>query len=177
MANSDYRTPGGGSNYLCLPSDPEYESNAPDNIPHSVLTRVWYETSRNRDAFSNPTSNLLAPCAVCESDLRVTQVMILAKVSCPSDDWVLDYKCYIMSMADTHTTDAAGQSRFVKGEYFSTSYVCVDQKAESLTSKPSADWSGSPIYLSRAQCTGAGALGSCPPYKAGKALSCVVCTK
>ena len=177
MANSDYRTPGGGSNYLCLPSDPEYESYAPDNIPHSVLTRVWYETGRNRDAFSNPTSNLLAPCAVCGSDLRVTKVMIPAKVSCPSDDWVLEYKGYIMSMADTHTTDAAGQSRFVKGEYFSTSYVCVDQKAESLTSKPSADWRGSPIYLSRAQCTGAGALESCPPYRAGKALSCVVCTK
>ena len=103
--------------------------------------------------------------------------MIPAKVSYPSDDWVLEYKGYIMSMADSHAILPDGQSRFVIGEYFSTSYVCVDQKVESLTSKPSADWSGSQIYLSRVQCTGAGALGNCQPYKAGKALSCVVCTK
>ena len=172
MANSDYRTPGGGTNYLCLPSDPEYDSYAPDNVPHTVLTRVWYETQENLNAFPNPTFQHLAPCAVCESDQRVTKVMIPAAVRCPNSDWVLEYKGYVMSMVDTHT-----DGTFVKGEYFSTSYVCVDQKAESLTSKPNTDWSGSPLYLSRAQCTGAGALGSCPPYKSGKALSCVVCTK
>lgn len=77
-----------------------------------------------------------------------------------------------MSMVDTHS-DA---KTFVTEYFYKTSYICVDQAAESLTSQ-TGDGSGSPIYLARAQCTGAGALGSCPPYKSGKALSCVVCTK
>ena len=163
MANTNFRANGGGSNYLCLPSNPEYDSYAPDNVPHTVLTKVWYETQRNLNAFPNPTFMHLAPCAVCESDQRVTKVMIPAAVRCPNSDWVLEYKGYVMSMADTHSDTKT----VVTEDYYKTSYICVDQAEESLTSQP-GDWSGSPIYLARAQCSGAGALGSCPPYKSGE---------
>ena len=96
--------------------------------------------------------------------------MIPAAVRCPYSDWVLEYKGYVN--VDTH----ADAKTVVTEDYYKTSHICADQAAESLTSQP-GDWSGSPIYLARAQCTGAGALGSCQPYKSGKALSCVVCTK
>ena len=144
MANSDHKSPGGGSNYLCLPTDPKYDSHAPTNTPWSALGRVWYQTDQHRGAFPTESYKHLVPCAVCEADQRVTEVMVPAAVRCLNSNWVLEYKGYIMA-ALTNDLDKS----YIKDIYYKTSYICVDQKAESLTSKPNTEWSGCRFSLSR----------------------------
>jgi len=40
-----------------------------------------------------------------------------------------------------------------------------------------ADTRGALLYLVKADCSGHGTTGQCPPYEADKQLTCVVCTK
>lgn len=173
MAAPDHRASGGGSNYQCLPSDAEYDKYAPTAPLHSVLRRVWYEIQMTPNVFPKPLHQHLVPCAVCEANQRITKLMMPAAVRCPTSDWTLEFKGYLMTIADTYNDKVT----IIANNYYKTTYECVDQESESLTSAPNTEWTGSPIYLSRAQCSGDGALGSCPPYQTDKALSCVVCTK
>ena len=163
MTGKDMVSSGGGSGYQCLPDDPEYNSNAPIAV-YSSLRATTYR------GFFN--SNHKVPCAVCETQQRVTQLMIPAKTRCPSHDWTLEYQGYLVAQAEHN----GGGDDFFKQAYYSTLYECVDGNPESLTSK-SYPHVGSSIYLVNAQCSGRGALDNCPPYKQGTALSCVVCSK
>ena len=103
--------------------------------------------------------------------------MIPAATLCPSDDWVLEYKGYLMTSA-THI-GSNDDSVIIKGKHSRDSYVCVDGKAEAITSPAVGDWiQGVTLYTVSASCTGPGALKNCPPYKGDTtALSCVVCSR
>ena len=172
-AAPDYRTAGSGANYLCLPSDPQYDPKSPSKAHHSLLTKVWYEDINYPSAFpGTPSIRHLVPCAVCEAVQRVTHAMIPAAVKCPSSEWTTEYKGYIMSSANIDKSSVKLTDHFSR-----TTFICVDENSESFDSKPFTSYSGSPIFFTRVQCSGDGALGNCPPYKADKALSCVFCTK
>ena len=56
-----------------------------------------------------------------------------------------------------------------------TEYECVDKDPESVAGLDAAGWgSGSAIFNHvEASCNGM----ACPPYEAGKELTCVVCTR
>ena len=57
--------------------------------------------------------------------------MIPAKIRCPNSDWVIEYKGFLMSAAE-HKRDQG----FYTDMHVRTSYVCVDDKPESVTFKP-----------------------------------------
>lgn len=171
VAAPDHDTSGGGTNYMCLPADPDYHPNSPDKAPSATIFRVWYEITSDLDKLPKVHKESV-PCAVCESDRRVTQLMIPATTRCPSSDWVLEYNGYLMSAPTQYHSGG-----FLKDSYYRTSYICVDKNFESFGQKPDTAWSGSGLYLIRAECQKPGGLGTCPPYDAKKALACVVCSK
>lgn len=173
MAGHDYRSAGGGVNFQCLPADPQYSVSAPASVPYNGLRRVSYDIHFAPKMFGSASMNQHSiPCAVCETLQRVTKLMVPAMTRCPTADWTMEYRGYIMSAAEHFSSD-----EFVKDVYHSTTYECIDEKAESLTGKPQSDFSGMSMFPVRGQCSGSGALASCPPYQEGKALSCVVCSK
>ena len=96
VAVPDHGASGGGSNYMCLPADPEYHPNSPNNVLSATIFRVWYEIDNNLDKLPNLHRDSV-PCAVCESDQRLTQLMMPAKTRCPTSDWVLEYSGFLMS--------------------------------------------------------------------------------
>ena len=153
VAASDHYTTGGGSNYMCLPDDPEYHPNSPNKVLSATIFRVFYDIEDDIDKVPNVQMQSV-PCSVCESNQRLTQLMLPAKTRCPSSDWVLEYTGYLMA-APTQYTNAV----LMKGEYYRTSY------------------SGFGLYLTKADRVKGGKLGTCPPYDVNKAVACVVCTK
>lgn len=171
VAAPDHFTTGGGSNYICLPDDPEYHPNSPNKVLSATIFRVFYDIEDDIDKVPNVQMQSV-PCSVCESNQRLTQLMLPAKTRCPSSDWVLEYNGYLMA-APTQYTNAV----LMKGEYYRTSYICVNKMFETFGQKPDDAWSGSGLYLTKAECVKGGKLGTCPPYDVNKALACVVCTK
>ena len=179
MAGPDLRSSGGGSNYLCLPDDPSYDPQAAKGAVYSFLSSAQYEVIQSPNIFGKKFSTVehYVPCVACETQQRAPQIMIPAATLCPSDDWVLEYKGYLMTSA-THV-GSNDDSVIIKGKHSRDSYVCVDGKAEAIPSPAVGDWiQGVTLYAVSASCTGSGALKNCPPYKGDTtALSCVVCSK
>lgn len=177
MTGPDYFSAGGGSNYQCLPDDPEYDPLAPSRVAYSSLKPAWYHTigpGFKGPLFKKNVAYSTVPCAACETKQRVTQIMIPAKIRCPSD-WTLDYKGYLMAEAEGDLY--RDPPVYFKTNHFRSSYVCVDADAEP-SNKPTGLQGGAPIFPVAANCAGANALSNCPPYKADRtALSCVVCSK
>ena len=100
--------------------------------------------------------------------------MIPAKTRSPNSDWVIEYKGFLMSAAE-HDREQG----FYTDRHFRTSYVCVDDKPESATSKPiTGSWFGALLQPVSASCSGDEALVNCPPYLSDdRELSCVIFTK
>ena len=171
MVGKEYLSVGGGTNYLCLPDDPQYDLQHDFNNPGAGY-HIFLRGTRYR-SFSDSIINRRVPCVACETNQRVNRIMIPAKTSCPSSDWTLEYKGFIMSMAE-HA--GQGNTDLFRVAFFATSYVCVDSDPETLSDDVQHN-DGSLIYLVGADCSGRGALKGCPPYKQGPALPCVVCSK
>ena len=86
MAGPDIYSSGGGSNYQCLPDDPEYSSY---RVPatKSSLRNIVYIESPNIYGVNLHVQRV--PCIACESQRRVTLMMIPGKIRCPTSDWTL----------------------------------------------------------------------------------------
>ena len=151
---SYYNQGGGGSNYLCLPRDPEYSSTLgyiPGRQDHSPIHGSEYESP------VQGTHDHNVPCAVCHVSTRPTVVMIPAKASCPPN-WTREYYGYLTSGRKSHERNA---------------FECVDKAMESLPGGE-GDTNGALFYHTEATCsTGL----PCPPYNHHQELNCVVCTK
>ena len=147
--------PGGGSEYLCLPNQPEF-LNVTSGIQRrrSGVYGAEYESHDTAPAFGS-LLHFEAPCAACYST-RSAKIMIPGKVSCPSQ-WTREYYGYLMSEA----TQISGQS----------SYACMDIDAEAIGNI--RDLQGAGFYFAEVHCVGI----NCPPYDEGSELPCVVCTK
>lgn len=161
---------GGGSNYLCLPEDPQYPVT-PHKSTRSSLRHTFYNHFEQE-----VLRKYGVPCVTCETNQRVTQLMLPAATKCPSSDWTLEYEGIIMSPMEHEDN-----GDLVTDKEYRMQYVCVDAngKAVSTTSREHNDvWGGSYLYTVTVTCSGDGAIGNCPPYKSDKsALSCVVCSK
>ena len=141
---------GGGSNYLCMPPDPEYGlSYSPGVQGNSYLYGVEYEATvvPNR-------ANHNAQCAVCLLSDKEVLLMIPAKTSCP-DGWTREYYGYLMT-------------EHIKR----TEYVCVDKDMDPVPGSQHHIGSGH-FWHVEGHCDGV----PCPPYNNYKELNCVVCTK
>ena len=155
MAGSFYNQKGGGSEYLCLPDQPEFLGVT---AGHQTWRARVYGTEYE---LSSPLGNLgdyNAPCAACYTSARGAKIMIPGKVSCPSS-WTREYYGYLM-------TEAISNDRQRR------SYACVDVNAESIPGS-AGNINGAVLYFTEVYCHGI----KCPPYAAGNELSCVVCTK
>ena len=152
---SSFSEDGGGSNYLCLPKDPEYSPTLSyrEVIQENIAPIYGSEYERPLQG----THNHNVPCAVCRVSTRPTVVMIPAKASCPPT-WTREYYGYLMT---AHKNDRRA------------TFECVDKAMESLRGSQ-ADTNGALFYHSEATCT----TGlPCPPYSDNLEVNCVMCTK
>ena len=150
---------GSGSNYLCLPEDPEY-----DDYQAGVSTYRAYVYSGEYQVYSDfpPFSGKHdhdVPCAVCRTTNRGSLMTIPAKMNCPID-WTKEYHGYLMAERYNH---------------HSSEFVCVDRNPEIRSSSSAANQDGALFYPVEGRCN-AGNL-PCAPYINGAELTCVVCSK
>ena len=156
VGGSVYAQKGGGSNYLCMPDNPDYSSYTPGVQGLSPIHGAEFHTrSGNRGplSFFNDQN---VPCAMCSTSVRAQVLMIPAKTQCPSS-WTLEYSGYLMSA--------------YKNEH-NTMFECVDGIPETVPGY-AANANGALFYHTEATCNGL----LCPPYEPEKELTCAVCTK
>ena len=158
-AAGSYYSQGGGSNYLCLPDDPDYDlaytAGTQSNSPlYGTEFRAGYGGPLNDISPSYAGHNI--PCAVCYAAARGTAIMLPAITACPST-WTLEYSGYLTSGHKNHQR---------------SSFECLDKDPESIPgSAPVINMAL--MYHVEATCTGI----PCPPYNNYKELTCAVCTK
>ena len=88
-AGGNYNQVGGGVNYQCMPSTPEYNSDEAVNNG-AYLANVEYE-SHAFGVFEDAAHDQNAPCAVCNTETRPTLMTIPAMRTCP-DGWTKEYE-------------------------------------------------------------------------------------
>ena len=156
-----YSQRGGATNYLCMPDDPDYLQFDSSVDGYNYIYGVEYDTHAGQPLQVQPNvRGHNVPCAVCMAVSRCSLLMIPAKTQCPTN-WTTEYVGYLMSGAQYHNLP--------------TEYQCVDKDAESITGLDAIGWhSGGGLFAHvEASCNGM----ACPPYEAGKELTCVVCTR
>ena len=166
------------SNLQCLPSDPQYyQTNNPSKALHSSLRQAIYYVRHMPDLAY--VHSHYVPCVICETNQRLTTLIVPAMTKCPTSDWHLEYNGYLMSGIE-HTGGKENDFTQTK-DRASSNYICLDKNAESLTSKPRPavpESIGAEIFPVDADCTDVEGLTTCPPYQANNvALACVVCSK
>ena len=153
-AKSHY-TNGGGQNYQCLTSEPEFLPDVSGGYQSkSYIYGVEYEHQTSPVIPRSKHDNDV-PCAVCHINKRGETLMIPAKRTCPSG-WTKEYEGVLMSEHSEHSA---------------SEYICVDKELEVLPGGYT-NQNGGLLYVVEAVC---GAL-PCPPYVDGYEVSCVVCT-
>ncbi len=152
VGGTAYQHQGGGSNYLCMPDDPEYGLAYRAGVQnHSPVDGAEYQ-----DPLTLNKNNRNVPCAVCCVSNRTASVMIPARMNCYGN-WTREYYGYLMA-------EYRGHRR--------TEFVCMDHSMETLPGM-TADTNGVLFHHAEATCNGL----SCSKYNREKELSCVVCTK
>ncbi|CAG2219890.1 unnamed protein product [Mytilus edulis] len=154
-AGNHYSISGSGSNYLCLPKNPDWkEYTSGENYGTGKIYGVEYEVFSHKP-YPKSFHNQDTPCAVCLTP-RSTVLMIPGKITC-HEGWHKEFSGYLMSNMSK-----------VRG----SEYICVDEKLETVPGgKASRDHSL--VFPVEAVC---GTL-QCPPYVDGREITCIVCSK
>ena len=158
---------GSGSNFLCLPEDPQWKAYIDGRQSGTgVISGVEYQlhnTGADRNNIfseSNNDGNALfnnqAPCAVCYVAGRSTILMVPARTQCP-DGWTTEYAGYLVS--ELHYDRKR------------SNYVCWDEAPEIAVGEVNRNHAV--IYPVEVQC---GTL-PCSLYISGRELACIVCSK
>ena len=138
---------------LCLPDNPEYLNRTVDSVQnHASLTGAEFHTWVARPDLIHQN----APCAVCYTP-KATALMIPAKTVCPAS-WTLEYTGYLATKYRLQG--------FLE-------YACIDENPEFVPGEARTT-GGVTLHFVEATCNQGIA---CPPYIAGKEVSCAVCTK
>ncbi|XP_066279753.1 short-chain collagen C4-like [Branchiostoma lanceolatum] len=153
-----YTHQGGGTNYQCLPNDPQW-GRYQDGVQgwKAFMYGAEYQLNTNYPFGSASLHDDNVPCAVCYVPTRASKLMIPARNICPAG-WTQEYDGYLMAGHYSH----AGAKE----------YVCVDEQPEAVPGGH-ADHNGALFYPVEARC---GSL-PCPSYVEGRELTCAVCTK
>ncbi len=152
VGGSPYNNQGGGSNYLCMPDDPEYgRVHKPGVQGYSPVDGAEYQ-----GPLASNKQDQNVPCAVCYVSNRSASVMIPARINCYGN-WTREYYGYLMAEYRGHRK---------------TQFVCMDHSMEAIPGM-SANTNGAVFYHAEATCNGL----SCSKYSTQKELNCVVCTK
>ena len=161
-AGPRYNQDGSGSNFLCLPEDPQWKTYISGGQTwKGAIYGVEYELhSQNVFSKSNNGGNSLgnnpAPCAVCYVGGRSIILMVPARTQCP-DGWTMDYGGYLASQANSDRRRS--------------SFICWDEAPEVAVGGTSQDQAV--IYSVEVLC---GSL-PCSVYPTGRELTCIVCSK
>ncbi|XP_052077812.1 short-chain collagen C4-like [Mytilus californianus] len=156
-AGNAFNKRGSGTNFLCLPRNPEFKKYTSGmDLYSGRIFGVEYEISKDKP-YPRRFHNQDMPCAVCLTRKRSTVLMVPGKINCHSG-WHKEFSGYLMS---EYTTNQWSQSE----------YICVDESLESLPGG-SANTNHAVVYPVEPVC---GSL-KCPPYENGKELTCVVCS-
>ena len=167
MAGHHAHHGGGGSNYLCLPEEPQWSRHSNSDASSGWIYGVAYAFGGVHASFFSTVNTDgrriqgLVPCAVCYVPHRSTSVMMPASTNCPVG-WTQEYAGYV---ASEHSAGGAFQARHA------TTYTCVDQAPEN--SPGSVETEHAWLLIVRGGC---GAL-PCSKYPDGWQLACVVCSK
>ncbi|XP_078697934.1 uncharacterized protein LOC144925716 [Branchiostoma floridae x Branchiostoma belcheri] len=153
-----YDQSGGGTNYQCLPTDPQWGRYL-DGVEEykAYMYGAEYQLNTNVPLGSTSLHDNDVPCAVCYVPTRGSKLMIPARNTCYSG-WTREYHGYLMAEHYSHPG--------------SKEFVCVDEQPEVMPGGQ-ANRDGALFYPVEARC---GSL-PCPNYVDGRELTCVVCTK
>ncbi|OPL21556.1 hypothetical protein AM593_01109, partial [Mytilus galloprovincialis] len=116
-----YKYRGGGSNFLCLPNDPE--NGKAYSYPNDILHGAEYEIHSNTKPSGLPASlvNKEVPCTVCRRKGKVSVLMIPGRKSCYKG-WQSEYSGILTSEEKDH---------------YRADYICLDGEAEPLDNRSS----------------------------------------
>ncbi|XP_035683356.1 uncharacterized protein LOC118420619 [Branchiostoma floridae] len=156
-AGTYYTHRGGGSNYVCLPKDPEWGVFTDGNQGTAYMNGAEYQLHLGNNPYQGASlHDHDVPCAVCHVASRGSKLMIPARLSCPSG-WTREYKGYLMTERHSH---------------YRSEFVCMDGEPET---RPGGyrNTEGALFYPVEANCLSL----PCPNYVQGRELTCVVCTK
>jgi hypothetical protein len=170
-SGAPYDKQGGGSNYLCLPDNPEF--NIDNVVPGwnwwaSKIQGVQYEIHDDLNKDNKPFSfannrgtsilNSNAPCVVCLRSNKNSVLTVPAKNKCPTDTMILEYNGYLTANAE---------------DRFRNEFVCLDAAPETIAGSGD-DTDGAWMSPVQIDCTAKNL--PCPPYQDGYEVNCVVCT-
>lgn len=159
MAGSHHNQGGSGSNFLCMPKQPEWgDYTNTDETMRAHIYGTELELDSNKP-FAQHLHNQEVTCVVCQTIDRKSVLMIPAKLTCPLG-WTPEYNGYLMSTL-SYSVDLH------RGEF-----VCVD---------------GSPVMVPNSKHNNNQAIvvpvevrcGSleCSTYPSNRELTCVLCSK
>ncbi|VDI48020.1 Hypothetical predicted protein [Mytilus galloprovincialis] len=133
--DNQHSNKGGGSNYLCLPSDPE--NGEAYSYANEGLYGAEYEIHSHTKPSGLPASlaEKEVQCAVCRRKGKVSVLMIPGRKSCYKG-WKSEYSGFLMSEHKTHNNK---------------DYICMDGEAKPLDNRASNE-SGALFYPIRAKC-------------------------
>ncbi|KAL3874762.1 hypothetical protein ACJMK2_037732 [Sinanodonta woodiana] len=152
---SHYSHTGGAADFLCLTEEPIMGNSVGVN-PTGYVYGAEYQLFVSSNPFTTVSLDDDVPCCVCKT-FRTSTLMIPGKTEC-YPGWTMEYSGYLMSGFHGHNG--------------ATKYVCVDANPEARHGS-SGDLDGHLLYVVQAVC---GSL-PCPPYAAGRVLTCVICSK
>ncbi|XP_019860149.1 PREDICTED: short-chain collagen C4-like [Amphimedon queenslandica] len=156
-AGGFFNQKGNGANYLCMPTDPEYLSSAAPRT-RSLLYGAEYQPYDSK-IFATNVHDYNVPCVVCNAPTKSTALMIPTMVNCPAG-WNREYYGYLTAEKYNHQRNVA--------------YECLDFDPDGIPGT-SQDTNGALFYFVALRQCNRGL--PCGPYQAGKAVSCVICTK
>ena len=153
---SHYSHRGGGSNYQCLPLDPQNFNFGPGAVDASFIYGSEYEMWGNVPKSSLHLHEHDVPCAVCYVPGRSAVLMVPAKYTCPPK-WTREYYGWLMAERYNHHR---------------STFECVDVAAQrALGGHPNHN--GALFYHVEPR---VGSLPG-PPYDNQKELTCAVCSR
>ena len=153
---SHFTHSGGGSNYQCLPFNPQNFDFGPGTVAASFMYGAEYEMFGNVPKSSLHLHDHDVPCAVCYVATRATVLMIPAKYTCPPK-WTREYYGYLMAERFNHHR---------------STFECVDVNAQ-VAVGGHLNHNGALFYHVEPR---VGSLPG-PPYDNQKELTCAVCTR
>ena len=161
IAGAHYTHQGSGANQLCMPMVPVYDEATPAaDGPRALVYSAEYEIAGNDSPRIRNRHDHNPTCAVCRAPKGTTgSLMIPARNDCPSDEWRLEYKGYLMA-------EYYGHKR--------SQFICVDYSME-IEPGTGGNQDGALLYRSEVRCMVGGGL-PCGPYLNGYELTCAVCT-
>ncbi|KAF6039001.1 hypothetical protein EB796_002688 [Bugula neritina] len=160
-SSSSSTATGGGAQYLCMPTDPEWNKFdlKNDSYAFSWLYAAEYLSYEGYGIFPDNVHGHNVACSVCLTT-GTTKLMVPAKRTCPVG-WDKQYEGYLMS---SYVTDTK------------LTFECVDMEPDIISGTQNIT-GGPQMFFVSGFCGEYGGLSHCPPYINGRELTCVVCTK